>query len=51
MRGNKLAVFVLIMGTAFFLLGGCSSSKSSSKKCGCGADINRAYKVPKRHHR
>lgn len=51
MRGNKLVVFVLMMSTAALFLGGCHSSKSSSKNCGCGTDINRAYKVPKRHHR
>lgn len=46
MKGNKLAVYVLliIMGSVF--MEGCASSKA----CGCGGDLNRAYKTPKRFH-
>lgn len=45
MKGNKIAVYLLILLGSVFILEGCATSKS----CGCGSDINRAYK-PKRFH-
>jgi len=45
-KTNKIVVFLLSVLLAGMVLEGCSSSKN----CGCGADLNKAYK-PSRHYR
>jgi|ThiBioDrversion2_2_1062182.scaffolds.fasta_scaffold00005_1120 hypothetical protein len=44
---NKIigGLLLLAMGTVF--LQSCAGGKAG---CGCGTDINRAYKMPKRYH-
>lgn len=40
---NKLTLFILLIGVLALVAQSCSTSK----KCGCGADINGVYKHPK----
>lgn len=47
MKGNKLVVYLLIVIAISFFAEGCATS---AKGCGCGTDLNRAYKTPKRYH-
>lgn len=46
MKGNKIFVLALLLGGFMLVAQSCGTAK---KGCGCGADINRAYK-PKRYH-
>jgi hypothetical protein len=46
MKGNKLITGLLILFAGMILLESCASS---SKGCGCGSDLNRVYKTPKRY--
>ncbi len=43
-RLNKLTVWILVVLIGAMVMQSCASSKG----CGCGADLNRAYKPPKR---
>ncbi|MCB0696295.1 MAG: hypothetical protein KDC07_02955 [Chitinophagaceae bacterium] len=47
MKGNKIALYLLLVLASCFILESCATS---AKGCGCGADLNRAYKSPKRFH-
>lgn len=47
MKGNKLVVYLLILLATALIAESCATS---AKGCGCGADLNRAYKTPKRYH-
>lgn len=46
MKLNKLFVGALLLLASLIVLEGCAGSKG----CGCGTDLNRAYKTPKRYH-
>lgn len=41
---NKTIIYALIMGLVMLVAQSCSTTKH----CGCGADINGIYKRPKR---
>lgn len=45
MKKNKLAFLLLFIVVGSFMLQSCATGKN----CGCGGDLNRAYKSPKRH--
>jgi hypothetical protein len=47
MRKNKFIACVLLLSMGLIFLESCASGK---KGCGCGADINRAYKTSKKFH-
>jgi len=46
MKQNKLAFYLLLIFAGSFILQSCATGKN----CGCGGDLNRAYKTPKRYH-
>ncbi len=47
MKGNKIAVYLLLVMVTSFILASCATS---SKGCGCGSDLNKVYKPSKRFH-
>jgi len=42
-KPNKLVIYLLLIMLGAMVAEGCSGSK----KCGCGTDLNRAYRAPK----
>ena len=42
-KAKKILIYVLVMGTSAMMAQSCNSTK----KCGCGSDINKVYKQPK----
>ena len=46
MKGNKIAIYTLIIVVMALFIDSCAASKD----CGCGTNINKAYKTPKRYH-
>lgn len=46
MKKNKIAVYTLTVVVLALLMQSCAASKD----CGCGSNINKAYKTPKRYH-
>jgi hypothetical protein len=47
MMGRKIISYILVIIGTMFLVQSCSTGK---KGCGCGNDINRAFKSPKKYH-
>ncbi len=45
-KKNKTAFYLLLIMAACMILESCATTKD----CGCGSNINRAYKQPKRYH-
>ena len=46
MKVNKIFFLVFGIILAALILESCAASKD----CGCGTDLNRSYKAPKRYH-
>lgn len=46
MRTNRIVMYFLMLNAFVLVAESCASSKS----CGCGNDLNKVYKQPKRFH-
>lgn len=47
MKQNKIVFYLLMILIGSFIYQGCASSKD----CGCGANINKVGKIPKKYRK